>query len=124
MNNGWPGFLAIVLFLILILFFLASAATPEVVAEPQRFNNTGTVLSATSAGDNNLSVAPLAPASVPQPLIMPTQQPGAAVYVVQPGDWLADIARRYNTTVAAILAVNPELTDPNVIYPGEILVLP
>ncbi len=42
-------------------------------------------------------------------------------YVVQPGDYLSEIANTYGTTVAAILALNPQITDPNLIYPGEVL---
>ncbi len=42
-------------------------------------------------------------------------------YVVQPGDYLSAIANTYGTTVASILALNPQITDPNLIYPGEVL---
>lgn len=45
-------------------------------------------------------------------------------YVVQRGDTLFIIARRFNTTVSAILAVNPEITDPNLIFPGQIIIIP
>jgi LysM repeat protein len=45
-------------------------------------------------------------------------------YVVQPGDDLSMIANTYGTTVAAILAYNPQITDPNLIYPGEVLQIP
>ncbi|MEJ2349632.1 MAG: LysM peptidoglycan-binding domain-containing protein [Anaerolineales bacterium] len=45
-------------------------------------------------------------------------------YVVQPGDNLARIAQAYGTTVNAILALNPQITDPNLIYPGEVLQIP
>jgi LysM repeat protein len=45
-------------------------------------------------------------------------------YVVQPGDYLSAIANTYGTTVAAILALNPQITDPNLIYPGEVLTIP
>lgn len=45
-------------------------------------------------------------------------------YVVQPGDTLFRIARRFNTTVSAILAINPQITDPNLIIPGQIILIP
>jgi LysM repeat protein len=45
-------------------------------------------------------------------------------YVVQPGDYLSAIANTYGTTVAAILALNPQITDANLIYPGEVLTIP
>ncbi|MDR0840151.1 MAG: peptidoglycan-binding protein [Christensenellaceae bacterium] len=44
-------------------------------------------------------------------------------YTVQPGDTLWLIAQRFNTTVDAILQLNPH-TDPNLIYPGEVLKIP
>lgn len=45
-------------------------------------------------------------------------------YVVMPGETLFIIARRFNTTVNAILAVNPQITNPNVIFAGQIIVIP
>lgn len=44
-------------------------------------------------------------------------------YVVRPGDRLADIAARYNVTVSSIVQANGLLT-PDVIYPGQKLVIP
>lgn len=44
-------------------------------------------------------------------------------YVVQPGDTLYSIARSFNTTVPAIVAAN-NITNPNVIYTGQVLVIP
>lgn len=47
----------------------------------------------------------------------------AVVYIVKSGDRLADIAARYNTTAAAIMEANG-LTDPDVIYSGQRLIIP
>jgi len=44
--------------------------------------------------------------------------------VVQPGDWLAQIARRCGTSVEALLATNPEISNPSVIQPGQVLEIP
>lgn len=44
-------------------------------------------------------------------------------YIVQPGDTLYTIARKFNTSIEAILEINT-LTDPNFIYPGQILQIP
>jgi LysM repeat protein len=49
---------------------------------------------------------------------------GTVTYVVQSGDRLALIAQEYGTSVNAILALNPQITDPNLIYPGEVLQIP
>lgn len=45
-------------------------------------------------------------------------------YVVGENDWLARIARTCNVSIQAILALNPALTNPNVVYPGQVLRLP
>lgn len=45
-------------------------------------------------------------------------------YVVQPGDTLFRIGRRFGVTVGAILAANPQITDPNVIFVGQIINIP
>lgn len=47
-----------------------------------------------------------------------------ATYTVQPGDWLNQIAQQCGTTVEAILALNPQITNPNAINPGQVLQLP
>ena len=69
-----------------------------------------------------------------QVLYIPTgspSQPGnypppatGSTYVIRVGDTLAKIANRYGTTVSAILAVNPQIYNPNVIYVGQVINLP
>ena len=44
-------------------------------------------------------------------------------YTVKPGDTLSEIALRYNTTVSNIVALNPSITNPNLIYPGEVFTI-
>lgn len=60
------------------------------------------------------TVPPTAPPSTPG---------GTVIYTVQPGDYLAKIARQFNTTVSAILSVN-NIANPNLIFPGQQLVIP
>ncbi len=56
--------------------------------------------------------------------VAPTPTPiGQIVYVVEWGDTLWEIARRYGTTVDAIAAVN-HISNPNLIYVGQWLVIP
>lgn len=50
--------------------------------------------------------------------------PSVTVYIVQPGDTLFKIAQRFGTTVDAILRANPEIQDPNVIFPGQKILIP
>lgn len=47
----------------------------------------------------------------------------AVIYIVRPGDRLADIAVRYKTSVSAIARAN-HLVNADVIYPGQRLVIP
>jgi LysM repeat protein len=46
------------------------------------------------------------------------------VYTVVRGDTLRKIAARYDTTVDAILKVNPQITNANLIYPGDKINIP
>ncbi|MDE2639021.1 MAG: LysM peptidoglycan-binding domain-containing protein, partial [Chloroflexota bacterium] len=48
----------------------------------------------------------------------------ADVYVVQPGDTLSGIAERFGTTQAALLAANPHVTSPDVLWAGAELTIP
>lgn len=45
------------------------------------------------------------------------------IYTIQSGDSLSAVADRYGTTVDAIMQTN-ELTDPNVVYIGQRLIIP
>ena len=44
---------------------------------------------------------------------------GTIIYTVKSGDTLSKIAREYGTTVNSIVSLNPSITNPNLIYPGE-----
>jgi LysM repeat protein len=52
-----------------------------------------------------------------------TPQPNPTVYVVQRGDTLYSIARRYGTTVEAIALTN-KIANPSLIYVGQRLTIP
>lgn len=45
-------------------------------------------------------------------------------HTVQRGEWLSRIARQYNTTVSAILAANPGISNPNRISVGQQIRIP
>ena len=51
-------------------------------------------------------------------------QPCGDTVTVQPGDWLARIARRCDTSIPALLALNPGITNPSLLFPGQVLELP
>lgn len=59
-------------------------------------------------------------------ICIPTPQPPACrgtVYTIRAGDTLSSIARRFNTTVNAILRANPGL-DPNRLFIGQQICIP
>ena len=66
------------------------------------------------------AVTPAAPPQTPQAIV--TSAP-AKVYTVVKGDTLAKIARTYGTTVAALQKLNG-ITNPNRIYPTQVLKIP
>jgi peptidoglycan endopeptidase LytE len=43
---------------------------------------------------------------------------------VKPGDTLGALALQFHTTVEAIMAVNPQITNPDFIMAGDILNIP
>jgi lysozyme len=64
----------------------------------------------------------------PAPINVTTPQPmvvsGPMTYCIEAGDTLFELAMRFHTTVDAILDVNPQITDPNMIRAGENLNIP
>lgn len=54
---------------------------------------------------------------------MPPQQPSMTIYIVQKGDTLWNIAKKYKTTVDAIVEAN-NITNPDLIMPGQQLIIP
>jgi LysM repeat protein len=55
-------------------------------------------------------------------LVLPTPT-AAALYTVQAGDTLSDLADRFSTTIDELVAANG-LTDPNALQPGQTLLIP
>ena len=47
-----------------------------------------------------------------------------STYVVQPGDWLAKIARYCGVSTSALIAANPWTQYYYYIYPGQVLTIP
>lgn len=53
------------------------------------------------------------------PTLQPLSPSGLGIYVVQPGDTISAIADRHELTLDALLALNPSIQDPNLIFPGQ-----
>ena len=48
----------------------------------------------------------------------------AKTYVVKSGDTLSGIAKANNTTVHALMTLNPSIKDKNLIHVGQVITLP
>ena len=53
-----------------------------------------------------------------------TAEETSAVYTVRKGDTLWGIAKRYGVTLTALIAANPQIKNPNLIYPGDRVRIP
>jgi len=71
--------------------------------------------------------------TIPARLVMPVDpidpvdplDPGDIVtYIVKSGDTLGAVAAHFNTTIGAIQAINPTITNPNLIFVGQVIVIP
>ena len=54
----------------------------------------------------------------------PREKAGCFIYQVRHNDNLSKLAGRYGTSVNRIMAVNPELVDPNFIVTGHYIYIP
>jgi len=59
----------------------------------------------------------------PEPDGTTTPLAGATTYIVQPGDWIWQIARTFGVDPEAIIEAN-NLTNPTMIQPGDELIIP
>jgi uncharacterized membrane protein/LysM repeat protein len=69
------------------------------------------------------SLTPTPPLATATPEATPSPTPIPTTYVVEPGDTLEDIANRFGIDVETLAAAN-DITDPDLIYWGQILVVP
>lgn len=59
---------------------------------------------------------------IPTPHEVPV--PMASLYIIQPGETLNSIALKFNIPVGALLQANPQIVNPNLIFPGQIIAIP
>jgi LysM repeat protein len=62
-------------------------------------------------------------AGTTEPVATTTASAGGVVHVVQPGEWIWQIARQYGVDPQAIIDAN-DLVNPGTIYPGQELIIP
>ena len=86
----------------------------------------------TEGNPSSVQVVPIVVTATPfygAPPVVITTVPNQAgptsgrTYTVMQGDTLSTIAPRFNTTVQAIMVAN-NITNPNLIYPGQVLNIP
>ena len=58
-----------------------------------------------------------------EPAAPPIPPPGFN-YVVQPGDTLSFIAQQFGVNLNDLIDANPEIEDPNMIFPGQVILIP
>lgn len=59
---------------------------------------------------------------IPVPGEMPV--PRASLYIVQPGETINGLAARFNVPPGALLQANPQIINPNLVFPGQIIAIP
>lgn len=103
---------------------LAISATPAapVAAQPPTNNNGAATPLPTpiEAGGTNTAAPTSGEAAPPTATLDPANQ---QIYTIQAGDSLSAVAGRFGTTLDAIVKAN-ELSDPNVVYVGQRLIIP
>ncbi|MBI3159928.1 MAG: LysM peptidoglycan-binding domain-containing protein [Chloroflexi bacterium] len=100
------------------LTVLAIATHPATGQSAESLPLTLTVLPAAVSGDTE----PGEPAPPPGPCGV--GHITRAGYVVAPCENLTRISERLGVTLGALLAANPQILDPDLIYPGQILIIP
>lgn len=71
-----------------------------------------------------LPTAPTVPTPPPVTPGPPPVTPGRVEYVVQPGDTMYLIAQRFGVSLDELIRANPQIANPDIIYPGEIVYIP
>jgi LysM repeat protein len=62
--------------------------------------------------------------TTPPPTTPPPPPSSGQIYYAQRGDTLRKIAARFSTTVDVLLRLNPQITNPNLIYVGQAIAVP
>ncbi len=135
---GGPGYgmkAFLVLGILFIIFMIFASNTTSHINLVDNGNGSAQAAAPANPGGAVFGV-PLQPtASAPQVItiqqspntnrnVVPVTGSCTDPYTVQAGDSLSQIAAVCNTTMAAIRQANPQITDANLIYPGQQLHIP
>lgn len=121
-------FLAVVVILALgvaAVFIIPSLLAGGPAASPSAPASIAPGASVTASPVSSLVPTALPTAStVPTVTPQPTPATTSRTYRVKKNDTLLKIARHFKVNVNDILAANPQITDPNHIEPGQVIVIP
>jgi len=115
---GWVGSVAVVILALAILGGGGFGLYTMLAVEPEPEPTTVAV----TPSPTPTSLPSPTPTDTPVPTPTPTPLPPRA-HDVQEGETVSDIAALYDVTVEEILALNPQL-DPELIQPGQVLLIP
>ncbi len=96
------------------------AGSPQETARPSFATVPSRLPSAAASG---LAVLPT-PTGLPLPTASANAEPSPRLHKIKSGDTLAKIAKKFDVTVADILAANPQIPDANHIEVGQFIVIP
>lgn len=60
----------------------------------------------------------------PEPDPKPEPDPSVVTYTVQSGDSMSGIAKKVGVSLDELVKANPQISNPNIIYAGQVLVIP
>ncbi len=66
----------------------------------------------------------ITPPTMPPPAVPPAHPGPVLDYVVQPGDTMYFIAQRYGVSLEVLIRANPQIRNPDLIYPGDVIRIP
>ncbi len=97
--------------------FTLTVTIPSSVPSGTTYTITAAGQAGSPSASANFTVGSSSPSSVPN------TGSSSGTYTVVAGDTLFGIAQRNNTTVDALLAANPSITNRNLIFPGQVIKL-
>jgi LysM repeat protein len=107
------------------------AANPQITDPSQIYSGDRIIIPETGEAPDtyegksvNVSPQPSVPAVQTHALGSTIEQPHSDKYIVAPGDNLSSIASRFGISEAALLAANPQITNPRLLYSGDRLIIP
>lgn len=107
--------------------------TPTTINEPSPIRDPGplvinpspvTVNVSTLNASGNVVTTPVTITTVTNTTGAPAAPGTSSKYTVVKGDTLTAIAKKYGVTVAELVKANPQIKDPNLIYPGQVINIP